>query len=126
MRNISPEPRLLTGNRRRLPMSVRRPGQFFKTAGWHQLRRKRLAYAHYQCECCGAREQLQLDHIRSRATDGDHRRLTLHEVQVLCRRCNQAKGTLELTATELRDLLHIDPRQAMGGTIFTRRIPRIG
>jgi 5-methylcytosine-specific restriction endonuclease McrA len=108
-------------------MSVRRRGEFYKTAGWVLLRKQRLAYAHYQCECCGATEQLQLDHIRSRA-DGNHRRLSLFEVQILCRRCNQAKGTLELTASQLRDLLGIDPRHPLvagHGSIF-RRKPRIG
>jgi 5-methylcytosine-specific restriction endonuclease McrA len=106
-------------------MSHRR-GDFIGTAAWQKLRRQRLAFAHYQCECCAATEELQLDHIRARANGADRRRLTLHEVQVLCRRCNQAKGTLELTATELRELLHIDPRKASVGTIFTRRMPRIG
>jgi 5-methylcytosine-specific restriction endonuclease McrA len=111
-------------------MSVRRRGEFYKTAGWVLLRKQRLAYAHYQCECCGATKHLQLDHIRSRA-DGNHRRLTLFEVQILCRRCNQAKGTLELTASQLRDLLGIDPRNprnplvAGRGSIFSPK-PRIG
>jgi 5-methylcytosine-specific restriction endonuclease McrA len=110
-------------------MSVRKPGEFYKTAGWIRLRKQRLAFAHYECECCGASEQLQLDHIRSRAA-GNHQRLSMTDVQILCRRCNQAKGTLELTAAQLRDLLGIDPqdprRTAPWAHSIFRPKPRIG
>jgi 5-methylcytosine-specific restriction endonuclease McrA len=111
-------------------MSVRRRGEFYKTTGWLTLRKQRLAYAHYQCECCASPEDLQLDHIFARA-NGSHRRLGLHEVQILCRRCNQAKGTMELTASQLRDLLGIDPRNPLTTTpwavrsIYSRK-PRVG
>ncbi len=103
-------------------MSVRRPGQFYKTAGWQELRKQRLVFAHHQCECCGSRDRLQLDHIEARSVTGDRRRLGLAAVQILCQKCNSAKGTLPLRAAELRDLLGIDPRQAMAQsrTIFTR------
>jgi 5-methylcytosine-specific restriction endonuclease McrA len=110
-------------------MSVRKRGEFYKTAGWLRLRKQRLAWAHYQCECCTSTEQLQLDHIRSRA-DGNYRRLGMTDVQILCRRCNQAKGTLEISAAQLRGLLGIDPRDPMRSTPWARSMyrakPRIG
>jgi 5-methylcytosine-specific restriction endonuclease McrA len=90
-------------------MSVRRRGEFYKTSGWVRLRKQRLAFAHGECECCGALDELQLDHIEARANGSDHRRLGLHDVQILCRRCNQLKGTSSLTATQLRELLSIEP-----------------
>ena len=88
-------------------MSVRKPGQFFKTVGWHKLRLQRLAFAHHQCECCGSRERLQLDHIEPRSVTGDRRRLGLQDVQILCASCNGRKGGTSLRAAELRDLLGI-------------------
>ena len=109
-------------------MSVRTPGQFFKTAGWQKLRLQRLAFSGNSCECCGSRERLQLDHVEPRSVTGDRRRLGLNDVQILCSSCNGRKGGMPLRAPELRDLLGIDPRQAMAQprTIFTRRLPRIG
>jgi 5-methylcytosine-specific restriction endonuclease McrA len=107
---------------------ARKRGDFLGGRAWQQLRLQRLVWAHWRCECCGATEELQLDHIDARASYGDRRRLRLHEVQILCRRCNQLKGTSSLTAAQLREIHHVEPRDARpGGTIFTpRRIPRIG
>jgi 5-methylcytosine-specific restriction endonuclease McrA len=76
---------------------ARRRGDFLGTRRWQELRHQRLAYAHHECECCGATTELQLDHIGARANGNDRRRLTLHEVQILCRRCNQLKGTSSLS-----------------------------
>jgi 5-methylcytosine-specific restriction endonuclease McrA len=72
---------------------ARKRGDFMGGRAWQQLRLRRLVWAHWHCECCGATDELQLDHIDARANIGDRRRLTLQEVQILCRRCNQLKGT---------------------------------
>ena len=114
------------------PMA-RKPGDFSGGRAWQALRLRRLAFAHYQCECCGATEELQLDHIEARANGGHRRHLGLHDVQILCRRCNQLKGTSSLTAAELREVHHVEPHDERRrhvrsrATIFgPRRIPRIG
>jgi 5-methylcytosine-specific restriction endonuclease McrA len=107
---------------------ARRRGDFIGGRAWQELRRQRLVFAHWQCECCGATWELQLDHIDARANIGDRRRLTLHEVQILCRRCNQLKGTSSLTAAELREVHRVelrDPmRDPMRGSIFAPRRPK--
>lgn len=45
----------------------------------------------HKCRECGAVDDLQVDHIRSRAKGGCH---DLNNLQVLCGPCNQAKGAL--------------------------------
>jgi 5-methylcytosine-specific restriction endonuclease McrA len=101
---------------------ARKRGDFLGSRAWQELRRRRLAWAHYQCECCGATEQLQLDHVKARA-DGYHGRVGFEDVQVLCRACNQRKGTSWLTATQLRELLSIEPPRHR--SVFSAK-PRIG
>lgn len=45
------------------------------------------------CQCCGSGSRLQVDHIRSRYAGGTH---DPENLQLLCRVCNQLKGTREI------------------------------
>ncbi|HEX8657230.1 MAG TPA: HNH endonuclease signature motif containing protein [Hymenobacter sp.] len=54
-----------------------------------QLRSEVLAAAGYQCEQCGNRNKLTLDHIVARHIGGGNHRENL---QCLCQKCNAAKG----------------------------------
>ena len=108
---------------------ARKRGDFMGGRRWQELRRQRLVYAHWQCECCAATQELQLDHIVARANGGGRQRLGLYDVQILCRRWNQLKGTSSLTAAQLREVHRIQPGAGyQSRSIFTRprRVPRIG
>ena len=51
------------------------------------------------CVQCGATDALTLDHILARALGGTNERSNL---QLLCHRCNRAKGRLECAEVERR------------------------
>lgn len=99
---------------------------FIRSHTWRLLRRERLRLAGFRCECCGSTERLQLDHIRSRA-EGNTGPVGLDGVQILCQRCNQSKGTMELTAEQLREQLGLiygggrPATAARPATIFRRK-----
>lgn len=61
---------------------------------WLSVRRvmtpKILAKYNYQCQMCGNRENLQIDHILPLAKGGSNDESNL---QVLCRHCNSSKGS---------------------------------
>jgi 5-methylcytosine-specific restriction endonuclease McrA len=74
--------------RRRIRSSPSRRGY---DAAWARLS-KRARELQPFCSWCGATEDLTCDHVRPVSRGGKTKRVTLADVQVLCRACNSAKG----------------------------------
>ena len=47
----------------------------------------------YSCVYCGSTEELTIDHVRPKAKGGS---TTANNCVTCCKKCNQAKGSLEL------------------------------
>jgi hypothetical protein len=65
--------------------SVAGPGQHIPPA----VRRAVLQRDDYQCQECGATEELEMDHIIPKSRGGA---TTVENLQVLCHSCNMSKG----------------------------------
>lgn len=71
-----------------------RSNAFLDSREWKELRYKALLRYGRQCMCCGARPptEIHVDHIKARKTH-PHLALSLNNLQILCKMCNQGKGT---------------------------------
>ena len=88
-----------------VPFPVRRD-PFYDSKAWHELRYKALAKAkkgptgHPICDCCFHEgtpgNPIQVDHVKPRSTHPELA-LTLSNLQVLCRDCNQGKSNTDET-----------------------------
>ena len=82
-----------------VPFPVRRD-PFYDSQAWHELRYKALKKSDGRCQLCGARQTaenpLQVDHIKPRSKHPELA-LTLSNLQVLCRDCNQGKSNTDET-----------------------------
>lgn len=69
---------------------------FYRTREWEELRYEVLKERRPQCECCGGRQEIHVDHIKSRFM---HPWLALDKsnLQILCGPCNRGKGWRDST-----------------------------
>lgn len=73
---------------------------FFSTGPWKRVRYKALVKYGNRCQCCGASPRdgavLQADHIKPRSKYPELA-LSLDNLQVLCKDCNQGKSNVDET-----------------------------
>ena len=68
--------------------------RFLKSRKWQNVRIKVFDQFGYRCLCCGKSEKaLHIDHIVPRACINRSMWLDMSNLQVLCEKCNIAKGT---------------------------------
>lgn len=73
-------------------MSADEAARFYKSREWAQTRYEAIKRHGRKCMACGATERIVVDHIKPVRT---HRglRLTMSNLQILCRACNRGKGS---------------------------------
>ena len=69
---------------------------FYQSKQWRQLREWALSRYGAVCMRCRSTNSIEVDHIKSRSR---HHRLKLRKsnVQILCKPCNQSKGSIDST-----------------------------
>ena len=75
---------------------------FYQSKQWRALREWALSRYGAVCMRCRSTNSIEVDHIKSRSR---HHRLRLRKsnVQILCKPCNQAKGSID--STDYRPIL---------------------
>ncbi|GFE70389.1 HNH endonuclease [Chroococcus sp. FPU101] len=68
-------------------------------------RRELLRRDHYQCQYCGSRKKLTIDHVLPRSKGGQH---TWDNVVIACESCNTRKG--DQTPQQVGMILHTTPK----------------
>ena len=78
---------------------------FFESVAWKELRYKALLKHGRKCACCGATPEtgaiMQVDHIKPRSRY-PRLALSIDNLQVLCKDCNQGKGAWDTTDHRMR------------------------
>lgn len=110
-------------NKRKVPPSVERKNEFYKSWEWRTLRMEVLKERGRTCECCGAtpadktpsgeKVRIVVDHIKPISLFWNLR-LTKSNLQVLCDECNQGKGNWDQTdyRSEIFETTDNDPLTA--------------
>lgn len=85
---------------RDLPPRIDRRDKFYESREWIELRYQALRLYGATCQCCGRgavdKVTINVDHIKSRR-DYPELALALSNLQILCSRCNQGKGSWDST-----------------------------
>lgn len=69
---------------------------FYNTQAWRELRYRVLLLQGGQCQCCGSRADVHIDHIKPRSKRPDLA-LEITNLQILCGDCNKGKGAWDQT-----------------------------
>lgn len=67
--------------------------EFYSSVEWKKLRKETLEYYERKCHRCDSTDDVAVDHIQSLRRFW-HLRLDKNNLQLLCKKCNQHKGSI--------------------------------